>query len=192
MNDYDELIEAHAFAKRYGIHIIYGYTDQESGNWIAPFTNPTDLLVQLKKVAGVPDRFKIGQEVWFINAKDQPQKDVVADIDSCSREKYFINDAQTWMAEDEIFPSKLYLIDVQLKHWMMQKEMMMADSHIEDAKKYYEGFGYKKSCTENEDSLTRDDCHVKETQECVHEDDGNCYDSQPAQTRCRKCGEFYR
>ncbi len=28
--------------------------------------------------------------------------------------------------------------------------------------------------------------------EFFHEDDGNCYLTQPSQIKCRKCGELYR
>tara|TARA_R110000868_G_scaffold335547_1_gene596407 strand:+ start:7148 stop:7666 length:519 start_codon:yes stop_codon:yes gene_type:complete len=34
--------------------------------------------------------------------------------------------------------------------------------------------------------------HTEEFTGCLHEDDGNCYLTQPSQTKCRKCGELYR
>lgn len=79
------------------------------------------------------------------------------------------------------------LFDGQIERWKKEKAAHQQKQHALDAQKYYEGFGYKKTCTENQDSLTRDDCHVKEAQECEHEE----YVSVSGKPMCRKCLAIY-
>lgn len=190
MNGFEEVIEAHAFARQHGIHIVYGYSTDMGGKWVAPFATAQVLLEQLKKVAGVPDRFENNEVVWYINAKDKPQKDVIVDVDSCSPEKYLLKDADIWMHESELYKSEHELIEVQLKHWTSLRSDAQERQHILDAKKYYAGFGYKQTCTDNYEISTGDELLVEN--DCVHQHDGNVYTSNPPMNRCCKCGEFYR
>jgi hypothetical protein len=175
----------------YKNHYILYYEDSEG------FTNEYEFKHEeidelIEKLEGLTEpepkyqpKYKVGQTVWRVNDEYLPCSLVIKKIDTKSQGSaiYRDEDNDTWL-EDELYPTKLYptkqsLVHAQIKYWEN-----MLENRIQPA-----------PCVGNipiEKIQAAVDSVRAARNECEHQDDGNCYLSNPPQTKCWKCGEFYR
>lgn len=138
------------------------------------------LIVRLKELTNPQSKYNIGDEAFYLQ-DNEIESFIIQDITG--------DLIRLWgngfcIAEQNCYPTKQDIINAQIAYWQ------------------------NISCTENSDSLTRDDCHVKEMKKCVHESDGQDYcpglyekvlcssELTPKDllrfNKCKHCGEFYR
>lgn len=210
--DYEKFIFALELAKSYSrggetLCLTLSCMDGEYTYWLTGSNFPEDeydtiedVIEQLKELNKPKQLFYQGEKCWTLfsdEVKEWFVESIYYDNDlgdyrlSLSNKNY----GKASFTQSICYQNLGELFEAQAKKWMNKVNEHREMQHAIDAKKYYEGFGYKpidKSCTQNQECSTDDELLVEKEKECVHVDDGNCYMTQPAMTRCRKCGEYYR
>lgn len=79
-----------------------------------------DLIERLTALISGNGGYVVGQTVWKLNDKHEPQDYIIEQVDGNSVEKYTINDFNDWYREEELWPSLEALIEHQLSYWAKQ------------------------------------------------------------------------
>jgi hypothetical protein len=85
------------------------------------FNNIDEMITVLRHATKSTLKYNIGDEVWFINDFNEITQDKIIDIDDASEEKYLINDIELWFKEEDLYASRIELIDAQIKYWTLKK-----------------------------------------------------------------------
>jgi hypothetical protein len=190
MIDYESFKQAHEYAEKNGMKVVYGYS-RDSSSWTAPFLTIAALMGAMKDCGRAAYKYKIGDIVWRLNDEYGVTRCKVVDIDTSvtiDDELYLCEDDdidEGWWTEGQLYPSREGLIKAQIMHW---HGFLLGEPKASCCSVHAGGY---------EECAREDDAH-KKPEECVHEyqnDFGE--DSRPRYVKaqkpmCKKCGEFYR
>jgi hypothetical protein len=189
MIDYESFKQAHEYAEKNGMKVVYGYS-RDGSSWTAPFFTVAALMGAMKDCGRAAYKYKIGDIVWGLNDEYRVTRCEVVDIDTSvtiHEELYLCEDDidEGWWTEGQLYPSREGLIKAQIMHW---HELLLGEPKASCCSVHAGGY---------EECAREDDTH-KKPEECVHEyqnDFGE--DSRPRYVKaqkpmCKKCGEFYR
>lgn len=191
MIDYEKLKLAHELAANYAasnwprkmsvtidcqgknLQYILQIVEKEKLLFDWMFENLDNLIVQIQQSTQPQSKYKVGQEVWRLNDKYEPQSFKIADIDFDADEKYLLDDSGDWWLEEQLYSSKNGLVHAQIKYWLMQFDN--TSNYYSDFEDEIKGFEHSKVCQ-----------HVPtDIKWKKFEQDGTWYE-------CSKCGEFYQ
>lgn len=168
------------------INFSYGCRDCNHVLWINGeqyFGSIDELIDKLQKTTYKESKYKVGQEVWFLNAYNEIQSMSVDRIKYENSIYYLVSKSEWAVKETACYPTKESLIEAQIKYWTKLHPNYISEKQGNDKAK------------ELMDDLAR---FAKTTPTkvvtyfCDHVSDTSCYFPCPEIKKCMKCGEFYR
>ena len=128
MIDYEKLKLAHDLAKEKGIYLQTNVATYSDGYQEIPsdgkikgkyFSTLDELIAILKDTKQPEPKYKINDQVWFINDeyKCQPLQITKIEYDQNMEKITYCDMDNCWWTDEQIYPTKLKLIEAQIEYW---------------------------------------------------------------------------
>lgn len=179
-------------------HIIADHEDSES------VLHSAKHALQLLEIQS--SKYKMGQDVWFVDRNNKISHAEIDEVDELSDEKYYIRTEHWWFMEHELHETKERLIQAQIEYWHKQlcqeleRDVLINVSYEGETKVFCESR-----------VASHAGCEDDRYEECQHESDGWWYEKNhetrgrdpralfilglsenDIDYKCLKCGEFYK
>ncbi len=187
--------------------VTYAGEKEEEGIFMQDIDELIETLKELTNAGEPKPKYKVGDEVFFLGDFGNTLKFIINGVDADSEEKYYSYEIDEWFLEEQLYPSKLALIEAQIEHWT---ELKNEEKSIRS-----DNVSMQQNCPhESQTPDSKDNVHmcIKCFEEfcmpdaCLHESDGksylntrlgmiayDVYCSKPDwHYKCTKCGEFYK